>query len=125
MAVTHVDATRNTLANAVCDQLNTGFLEFRTAGDAEVAKLTFNATAFDDAPATAVGKCTANAIVSDTSALGGTVAKAALLTSGDADIVLMDNITTTSGGGDIELSSLDIGTDDTVSCSALTYEAAA
>ena len=122
MAVTHVDAARNGLANNICDQLNSGFLEFRTSGDVEVAKLTLNATAFDDAPATAVGKCTANAITSDTSAAGGTIDRAALLTSADADVVLMSSVLTS--GGDITISSLSIGVGDTVSCSALTYEAA-
>ena len=119
MAVTHPTAHRNTLANATVDLLDAGTLEFRTSGDVECATLTFGTPAFG---AAASGTATANAITSDTSATGGTVAKGALITSGATDIVLC---AVGTSGSDINLSSLSVGVGDTVSVSSLTYSAPA
>lgn len=119
MAVTHSAATRIILADAIGDQLDSGFLEFRATAT-EVAKLGLAAAAFDAAASQTI---TANTITSDTDAAGGTIDNAVLKTSGDAIVVNMTNIGT-SGGEDITISSLTIGAGDTVSCSALTYTAA-
>jgi hypothetical protein len=120
MAVTHLAATRNGLADNVVDQLNNGFLKYVTSGDVEVATCGFGATAFG---AAASGIATANAISDDTSATGGTVAKAELQTSAPTSIVFC-SVTATGGGGDIEISSTAIGAGETVSTTSLTYEAA-
>lgn len=121
MAVTHPTATRNGIADFIVDQLDGGTLEIQTSGDAEVATLTFGTPAFG---AAAAAVATANAITSDTSATGGTAAKAQLKTSG-ATAIVNCSVTATGGGGDIELSSTTIGSGDTVSISSLTYTAPA
>ena len=118
MAVTHLTATRNGIADYVVDQLNSGTLVFyQTDGTTEVATLTFGATAFGDA---SLGTAGANAISPDTSATGGTTTKAALVTSGASRIV---ECSVGTSGQDINLSSNVIGANDTVSVSVLTYSA--
>lgn len=118
MALTHVTSLRNILADAVDTAIGaSGFLEFRTSGDVEVATLALSATA---AGAASTGTITFNSITSDTSATGGTVAKFALTTSVPADVVLG---AVAVSGSDIDMSSLTVGSGDTVSCSALTYSA--
>ena len=119
MAVTHATATRNGIANYVVDQLDSGTLAILTSGDSEVATLSFAATAFGAADA---GVATAGTITADSSATGGTAAKAQLKTSGGTAIVFC-SVTATGGGGDITLSSVAIGAGDSVSMSALTYTA--
>lgn len=109
-------AARNAACDAIVDLLDSGTIEFQTSANNEVATLTFGATAFG---AAAVGVATANAITADTSATGGTIAKAVFKTSGAAE-VLTATVTVTGGGGDITGTSLAIGAGDTVSISALT-----
>lgn len=119
MAVTHATATRNGLADYVVDQLNSGTIKYVTSGDVEVATCTFGATAFGAASS---GIATANSIADDTNATGGTIAKFELVTSGATSIVF-GSVTATSGGGDIEITSLAIAASETVSTTSLTYEA--
>lgn len=123
MAVTHPTAVRTGVADFVVDQIDEGtppgYLEFQTSGNSEVATLPFSATAFG---AAAAGVATANAITSDTSATGGTIAKARLKNAAGTDKILC-SVTATGGGGDIELSSVIISAGQTVSLSSLTYEA--
>jgi hypothetical protein len=120
MAVTHGSAIRDTVCNAVVDALDTGgagTLVFNTSGDVEVATLTFSATAFGAASS---GTATANAITSDSSATGGTVAKF-VAKSGAGTTIFQGAVSTT--GSDINLSSLAVGVGDTVAISSLTYTA--
>lgn len=122
MAVTHETATRNTIADAVVDLIDsggTGTLEFQTSGDVEVATLTFSATAFG---AAASGTATAAAITDDTNATGGTITKF-VIKNGSGTTILTGSAGTS--GTDIILSSASIGAGDTVSCSSLTYSAPA
>lgn len=120
MAVTHLAATRNGIADFVVDQLDGGTLIFYQAdGTTEVATCTFGTPAFG---AAAAGVATANAITADTSATGGTTTIANLTTSGASEIVEC-SVTSTGGGGDIELSSNVVGAGDTVTISSLTYTA--
>jgi hypothetical protein len=63
---------------------------------------------------------TANSITSDTTATGGTVAKFVIKDS-DSNAVMTGNVQTS--GGDINLSSLAVGANDTVSVTSLTYTA--
>jgi hypothetical protein len=122
-AVTHPTAVRDGVANFVVDQLDEGTppgtLVFQTSGDVEVATLTFASTAFG---ASSGGVATAAAIVSDTSATGGTIAKARLKNAAGTDKIIC-SVTATGGGGDIELSSVVISAAQTVAVSALTYAA--
>lgn len=125
MAVTHVTSLRNILADAAVDSIDdgasAGLLEFRTAGDVEVATLTFSDPAFG---AAAAGTAAASAITTDASATGGTIAKAALRTSVPADRILC-SVTATGGGGDIELNSVVVSAGQSVAVTSLTYTAPA
>lgn len=126
MAVTHPTAVRQGIANFVVDQLDEGTppgkLVYRTSGDVEVATLTFSNPAFGAADGSAIA--TASAITSDTTATGGTIAKATLENAaGTAKINC--SVTATGGGGDIQLSSVVIAANDTVATSSLTYTAPA
>ncbi|HUU34770.1 MAG TPA: hypothetical protein VMW48_11945 [Vicinamibacterales bacterium] len=122
MAVVHTAAVRTAIADLVVDLCDTnppGYIEFQTAGDAEVATCPFAATAFGAAVA---GVATAAAIVSDTSATGGTIAKARFKDGNDLEI-LSCSVTIGGGGGDITLSAVVIAALQTVSMTALTYTA--
>lgn len=123
MAVTHPSAVRTGVADFVVDQLDEGtppgLLVINTSGDVEVATLTFANPAFG---AAAAGVATAGAIVSDTSATGGTAAKAELRNAAGTAKILC-SVTATGGGGDIQLSSVVISAGQTVSISSLTYTA--
>ena len=125
MAVTHPVAIRTLLADTVVDQidLNTppGKIVMQTSGGTTVATLTFSNPAFGAASS---GVATASAITSDTSAVGGTVAKAEFRQGGGTAIVLC-SVTATGGGGDITLSSVVVSAGQTVSITSLTYTAPA
>lgn len=125
MAVTHPTAVRTGIADFVVDQLDEGTppgtLVLQTSGDVEVATLTFSTTAFGAASS---GTATANAITADTSATGGTVAKARWKNAAGTDKVIC-SVTATGGGGDITLNSVVISAGQQVSVSSLTYSAPA
>ena len=125
MAVTHPVATRNQIADLVVDQLdlNTppGKIVMQTAGGTAVATLTFANPAFGTS---ASGTATANAIVADTNAVGGTIAKAELR-QGNATPIVLCSVTATGGGGDIQLNSVVISAGQQVSLTSLTYSAPA
>lgn len=125
MAVTHSVAARNAAANAVVDILDTGSADasgdliLQTSGNVTVATLILSNPAFGSASS---GTATANAITSDTSAVGGTVAKAALRDR-DNNQTILGSVTASGGGGDFIISNTSVGASDTVSCSSLTYSA--
>lgn len=128
LAVTHPTATRNAIADLVVDSLDTAGspslpakLVFLTAGDVTVATLTFTDPAFGNA---AAGVATANAIASDTNAVGGTIAKAELRNNAGTARVLC-SVTATGGGGDIQLNSVIVSAGQTVAMTSLTYTAPA
>jgi hypothetical protein len=125
VAVTHPTLVRTGIADFVVDQIDEGTppgtLVFQTSGDVEVATLTFANTAFGAASS---GTATAAAIVSDTNATGGTIAKARFKNNAGTDKVIC-SVTGTGGGGDIELSSVTVSAGQTVSMSSLTYSAPA
>lgn len=127
MAITHSDAVRNAVANTVVDLIDTGglgSLNFRaTAGAAsDIASLPFQNPAFGNAGVTTVGMATANTITDDTTAVAGTVAFFDVKNSLGATI-FQGTVSDTGGVGDIKLSSVNIGTNDTISVSLLTYTA--
>lgn len=120
MAVTHPTAVRTIIADAVTATIGaSGKLIMQTAAAATVATLPLSATAFGAAVS---GVATANAITSDTNAVGGTIAKAEIQTSGSVAKILC-SVTATGGGGDIQLSSVIVSAGQTVSMSSLTYTA--
>lgn len=110
-------AARNAACDAIVDLIDAGgagSLVFKTSGDAEVATLTFSATAFGAASS---GVATAAAITSDTSATGGTTTKAVFVSGGAADIL---TVTVGTSGAEINLSNNVITAGETVAVSALT-----
>ena len=123
MSVTHAVAVRTGIADFVVDQLDEGTppgkIIMQTSGGVTVATLTFANTAFGAASA---GVATAAAIVSDTNAVGGTIAKAELRNAAGTAKVLC-SVTATGGGGDITLSSVIVSAGQTVSMSSMTYTA--
>lgn len=125
MSVTHPTAVRDGMCNFVVDQLDEGTppgtLVLQTSGDVEVATLTFSAAAFG---ASSGGTATAAAITSDTSATGGTIAKARLKNAVGTDKIIC-SVTAIAGGGDIQLNSVVVSAGQTVSMSSLTYSAPA
>ena len=120
MTVSHLEATRNLIANVVVDQLDSGgtLVFYQADGTTVVATLDLDIPAFG---AAAVGIAEASTITSDPSAVGGTTTKAKLITTGAAQII---ECSVGIGSGDIQLSDNVIAATDTVSISALTYEAA-
>lgn len=126
MAVTHPDAFRTTVADAVTTALGTtAKLKFRltgTAGSPGTAVATLAMSNPVGAGATA-GVLTFDAITSDTNATGNAspVATATLETGAGTVVV---HCAVAASGSDINLSGgLTIGAGDTVACSSLSYTA--
>ena len=124
-AVTAVHVTvRNAALDAAVDLLDAGgagTLEFQTAASAEVATLTFSATAFGAASS---GSATANAITNDTSATGSASPITKAVFKNNAGTALWTvTVTATGGGGDIELPATTIGAGATVGLSSLVANA--
>lgn len=123
MAVTHPTGVRNAIADLVVDRIDAGAaagtLEMQTSGDVEVATLTFSDPAFGAASS---GTATASAITQDSSATGGTIAKARAKDS-DGNEVFACSVTATGGGGDITLNSVVVSAGQAVAVSSLTYTA--
>lgn len=122
MGITLTDNARNAAANGIVDLVDVtgpGTLEIKSsastvAGTAELAILTFSATAFG---AAASGVATAAAITSETSANAGT---AGFYTVFDgAGAAVWQGLVATAAS-DLNLSSVSIGAGDTVSISAFT-----
>ena len=126
MALTHIAALRNALADLVVDAIDVGATD--PNGDLQVATsvafstilatLQFAATAFGAASS---GTATANAIASDTNAANTGSAVSFRLRDRNNAEVLRGTVTATGGGGDIQLSSTGITAGDTVSITSLTY----
>ena len=127
MALTHVTATRNAMADACVDRVDLGTgdaqgdLVIMTSGDVEVATLACSNPAFGAASS---GTATASAISDDTSATGGTAAKFKFQNRDNSE-VFRGSVTATGGGGDIELDNVTVGAGVTVSISSFTYSASA
>lgn len=127
MAVTHSAAALQAATDAVTALIGaSGNLVFRLSGTVgspgtAVATLPLSATAFGAANSS--GVATANAITSDTNATGNAsaVATATLQTSGGTVVI---HCGVAASGSDIDMSNgLTVSAGDTVSCSALTYQA--
>lgn len=124
MSIIHSTAVRNAIADFVVDKLDEGSppgtLVFLTSGDVEVATLTFANPAFGSAVA---GVATSNAITADSSATGGTIAKAQARNGAGTTIFTL-TVTVSDGGGDIELNALAAAPGEPVSIESATYTAA-
>jgi hypothetical protein len=124
MGVTLETVARNAACNAVVDLCDAGSgagkLQIKTSAgtstfdNGRVATLTFSDPAFGNA---STGVATASAITSDTNAAAGTAAKAYFYDSDNTPIL---SCAVGTSGSDINLSSVSIGSGDTVSISSLT-----
>ena len=120
MSVTHPTLSRDTIANAVVDQLNNGNLTLHTAAKAAVvATLPLPAVAFG---ASSGGQAVSGLIVKDENAAGGLAVLAEFEDSGGTTIIDCV-VSSTGGGGDIQLSSNNIAVGDTVDIPSITYVA--
>lgn len=124
MSVTLETVARNAACDGVVDLVDAGAgagkLQIKTSAgtstfdNGKVATLTFSDPAFGAASS---GVATANAITSDTNATAGTAAKAYFYDSSNTPIL---QCTVGTSGADINLSSVSIGSGDTVAISSLT-----
>ncbi len=125
MALTHVVAARDAMADACVDRVDLGStdaagdLMIMTSGDAEVSIHLCTNPAFG---ASSSGTATASAIGDDTSAAGGTAAKFKFQDRNNGE-VFRGSVTGTGGGGDIELDNVIVGVGVTVSITSFTYSA--
>ena len=123
MTVSHPTAVRNGLCSNVTNQLDQNTppakIVLQTSGSVPVATLTMAIPAFGP-PTT--GTATAGAIGSDTNAAGGVIAKGEMRQGNNTPIVLF-SVTTTGGGGDLEMNSVTVSPGQTVQITALTYSA--
>ena len=126
MAVTHIEAVRNGIADHVVDQIDAGVsvgnLVIRAAGSAAgpgtaIATLPCSATAFGAASS---GIASSNAFTSDSSAVGGTAATA---TFEDSSANVVTHCAVAASGSDINLSSVTISAGDSVTMGTVTYTA--
>jgi hypothetical protein len=128
MALVHITAARDALANLIDDLVNTGAgsegtIEFQTGASAEVATILLSAVAFG---ASSGGTMTLAATTDDTNATGSASAVTKFIVKDqDGNEVFQGTVTLTSGGGDIELSATTIGAGSTVSITSFTYSASA
>lgn len=122
MAVTHPSSMRSLITNTVVDTLDTGStagqLVMTAAASTALVILTLASTAFG---AASTGVATANAITDGTVTVAGTATIGIFRTSTQQNEAFRCSITSTGGGGDIELSSNVLSTGQTVSLTALTY----
>jgi hypothetical protein len=128
MAITHPVAIRNQLADLVVDAIDggttnpTGKLVLKD-GATVLAELNMFNPAFGAASG---GTATANAITDDTSANASGTADNFEIQNRDGTVILTgNNITTTGGGGDLELNALFVAIGVNVSVTSLTYSAPA
>jgi len=126
MAVTHSEAARNAMANAVVDLLDggdgAGSLVFLTSGDATVCTITLEDPAFGDSSSGTATMSQGSGKTSD-GATAGTIAKAKFQDSdGTAHIFCAVG----TSGSDINIpGGLTLANNDTVSIASLTYSAPA
>lgn len=128
MALTHITALRNSLADLVVDAIDvgttdaTGDLQFAVDSTFAVilATLAFANPAF---AAAAGGVAVADPIASDTNAAGGGSTTAFRIRNRDNAEVLRGTVTATGGGGDVQLSSTLVTNGDTVAITSMSYTA--
>jgi len=121
----HPTLIRDLIADTVVDQIDAGgsagsLIFYTSNGGTALATLTFSATAFN---ASANGTAAAATITSNTNTGAGTVTWFEVQDSSGNTIFEGDVTSDDVGTGSIQLSSVALGTGDTVSVSSLTYTA--
>ena len=117
--ITHDTSTKNLIADAVCGpNLDGGTLVLLTASNIAVATIALDADAF----AVAVGgQALANGFPKeDTVDAEGTITKFEIRNSGNT-AKIFGTVTTTGGGGDIELTSVAYVVGEIIRINSLTY----
>jgi hypothetical protein len=119
----HAATARNGITNYVCSLVDAGsaagILIYQDVQGNQVAKLTFSKPAFGSANN---GVATANAIIADNNAVGGTISQAAIKDSA-GNTVFICTVTYQGGGGDIQLNSTTVAVGQQVVLNSLTYSA--
>lgn len=125
MAVTHPSSMRALITNTVAATLNGGStfgqLVFQAAASTQLCANTFASTAFGLATTNSSGQAVANTIVDGTVLVTGTATIAVCQAATQAREAWRGSVTSTGGGGDIELSSNVLSSGQTVSMTSLTY----
>lgn len=128
MALTHVTAVRNALADEVVDRFDVGTTDaagdilVQTSGDADLVTITLNNPAFGAASS---GTATAAGLPVEGTATGAGAAAKFRARDRDNGEIFQGTVTATGGGGDMELSSVDIAINDVVRINTFTYSASA
>lgn len=124
MAVTHPSSMRSLIADQVTAQLDAGSslgqVVLQDTGSTALVICPFSSTAFGAASS---GVCTANAITDGTVTVAGTATKGILRSSTEQNTAVLFSVTSTGGGGDMEMSSNVLSTGQTVSVTSMTYTA--
>ena len=126
MAVTHDDPTRQVVADTVVDRLDVGTtdatadLVFLTSTDGELARGAMSDPAYG--PADTTGVATANAVSNISVSTSGTVAKVEQADKNNAGRIF-GTVTAEGGGGDIELTSVDLTAGEEIQIDSLVYTA--
>lgn len=126
MAVTHPSSMRTLITNTVLGMISTGStfgqLVLQDSGSTALVILTMASTAFGAASS---GVATANAISTGTVTVAGTATKGIIRTSTQQNTVVLFSVTSTGGGGNLELSSNVLSSGQFVEITSLTYTAPA
>jgi len=126
MALTHIAAMRNTLADAVDAAINTGAGTegdiIIKAGGTTLVTINFQDPAFGVA---AAGVITLQGVPLNANASATGVADGFDIRDQDNAVVVSDTVTGTGGGGDIELDNTSITSGQNVEITSLTYAASA
>jgi hypothetical protein len=114
MALSYSNLAKKAACDAILALLNSGQFRLLTAADAELASLTFAATAFQGATTASPAVAQSNSIAADNTVTPGDIAKFELRTSGSVNVI---SGTVGVGSGDLQITSVTIpGTATSVGC---------
>lgn len=128
MALTHVTAIRNSLADLVVDAIDVGTTDaagdliVQTAADATLCTIPLANPAFGAASS---GTATASTLPREGTATGAGTAAKFRVRNRDNSEVFQGTVTVSGGGGDMELSSTSIAVNDVIRINTFTYAASA
>lgn len=124
MAVTHTSSMRSLISDQVTAQADVGttqaIVSLQASASTEIVTCQMAATSFG---VSSSGLSTAAAIQDGTASTAGTVTLGQILSSTQRNEVCAFSVTSTGGGGDLELSSNVISSGQTVSITSLSYTA--
>lgn len=117
MALTIDNTVRKAALDGITALLNAGQFRLLTAGDVELANLTFAATAFNPASTASPSVAVSGTITADNTVTSGTIAKFDLRTSGGASRIAGSVSTVAAGTGDLQITDTVVpGTATSVTC---------